>query len=602
MPDSQVEEIKNRLDIVEVIGEYVPNMKQAGGNWKGLCPFHNEKTPSFMVSKDKQIWHCFGCGEGGDVISFVQKIENIEFPEALKILAKRAGVTLRYEDKSLSNQKTRLLDILEAAARFYHYNLLKISEAESARKYLFEKRRLTEETVERFFLGYAPNSWDSVIKFLAGKGFSEKDIFLAGLSVKKERGSGYYDRFRARIIFPIRDIHGHIVGFTARLMPEEEKKENAGGKYINTPQTLVYDKSRVIYGLDSAKQEIKKENLTVMVEGNMDVIASHQAGIQNVVASSGTAMTVDQVSMLKRFSPNLAISFDADLAGNTAAMRGIDVALKEGINIKVIMLSPEVGKDPDDYIKKDPNLWRDAIANSMAFMDYYIKKTLDGLDLRKVDDKKKAAKTLLAQIFKIPNKVEQDVYIKKLVNILGADERVLREDLSRERTKIKQTASVTPGEKSITVMSAENRRLSLLAERFFALIFKYPDQLSLAIPYLEPFMFPDKLSAEIYKNLILHYNNPVDKDDLESVLQAVSDDPNEKKYIEGLFLLAEKDFSEFSEEEIGNEILRAAKSLREDYILKERKRLQTEMKKAEENKEIGRIKDLAEEFNKLINI
>ncbi len=597
MPDSQVEEIKNRLDIVEVIGEYVPNMKQAGGNWKGLCPFHNEKTPSFMVSKDKQIWHCFGCGEGGDVISFVQKIENIEFPEALKILAKRAGVTLRYEDKSLSNQKTRLLDILEAAARFYHYNLLKISEAESARKYLFEKRRLTEETVERFFLGYAPNSWDSVIKFLAGKGFSEKDIFLAGLSVKKERGSGYYDRFRARIIFPIRDIHGHIVGFTARLMPEEEKKENAGGKYINTPQTLVYDKSRVIYGLDSAKQEIKKENLTVMVEGNMDVIASHQAGIQNVVASSGTAMTVDQVSMLKRFSPNLAISFDADLAGNTAAMRGIDVALKEGINIKVIMLSPEVGKDPDDYIKKDPNLWRDAIANSMAFMDYYIKKTLDGLDLRKVDDKKKAAKILLAQLVKIPDKVEQTFYLEKLGNILGVPEQVLRESLPREKTA---PQPISPALKVASI--SEKNRLSLLAERFIALIFRHPNQLSLAIPYLEPFMFPDKLSAEIYKNLILHYNNPVDKDDLESVLQAVSDDPNEKKYIEGLFLLAEKDFSEFSEEEIGNEILRAAKSLREDYILKERKRLQTEMKKAEENKEIGRIKDLAEEFNKLINI
>lgn len=597
MPDSQVEEIKNRLDIVEVIGEYVPNMKQAGGNWKGLCPFHNEKTPSFMVSKDKQIWHCFGCGEGGDVISFVQKIENIEFPEALKILAKRAGVTLRYEDKSLSNQKTRLLDILEAAARFYHYNLLKISEAESARKYLFEKRRLTEETVERFFLGYAPNSWDSVIKFLAGKGFSEKDIFLAGLSVKKERGSGYYDRFRARIIFPIRDIHGHIVGFTARLMPEAEKKENAGGKYINTPQTLVYDKSRVIYGLDSAKQEIKKENLTVMVEGNMDVIASHQAGIQNVVASSGTAMTVDQVSMLKRFSPNLAISFDADLAGNTAAMRGIDVALKEGINIKVIMLSPEVGKDPDDYIKKDPNLWRDAIANSMAFMDYYIKKTLDGLDLRKVDDKKKAAKILLAQLVKIPDKVEQTFYLEKLGNILGVPEQVLRESLPREKTA---PQPISPALKVASI--SEKNRLSLLAERFIALIFRHPNQLSLAIPYLEPFMFPDKLSAEIYKNLILHYNNPVDKDDLESVLRTVSDDPNEKKYIEGLFLLAEKDFSEFSEEEIGNEILRAAKSLREDYILKERKRLQTEMKKAEENKEIGRIKDLAEEFNKLINI
>jgi DNA primase len=597
MADSQVEEIKNRLDIVEIVSEYVPNMKQAGGNWKGLCPFHNEKTPSFMVSRDKQIWHCFGCGEGGDVISFVQKIENMEFPEALKILAKRAGVTLRYEDKSISNQKTKLLDILEAAARFYHYNLLKIPEAEGARKYLFEKRDLTEETVEKFFLGYAPNSWDSVIKFLLGKGFLEKDIFLSGLSVKKERGTGYYDRFRERIIFPIRDVHGHVVGFTARLMPEAEKKEKAGGKYINTPQTMVYDKSRVIYGLDSAKQEIKKENLTVMVEGNMDVIASHQAGIENVVASSGTAMTVDQVNLLKRFSHNLAISFDADLAGSTAAMRGIDVALKEGINIKVIMLSPEIGKDPDDYIKKDPNLWREAIANSLAFMDYYIKKTLAGLDLRKVEDKKKAAKTLLAQVIKIPDKVEQTFYLEKLANVLSVPEQVLRESMPREKSSPKPSA---PSEKLVS--PSDKNRLLLLAERFIALVLKYPGQLTLAIPYLEPFMFPDRLSGEIYKNLILHYNKSVDKADLEKALADISDDPNEKKYIASLFLLGEKDFSEFSEEEIGNEILRAAKLLREDYIKSERRRLQAEMKKAEENKEIGKIKELAEEFNKLINI
>lgn len=597
MPDSQVEEIKNRLDIVEVIGEYVSNMKQAGGNWKGLCPFHNEKTPSFMVSKDKQIWHCFGCGEGGDVISFVQKIENIEFPEALKILAKRAGVTLRYEDKSLSNQKTKLLDILEAAARFYHYNLLKIPEAETARKYIFLKRGLTEETVEKFFLGYAPNSWDAAIKFLCGKGFSEKDIFLSGLSVKKERGSGYYDRFRQRIIFPIRDIHGHVVGFTARIMPEDEKKENAGGKYINTPQTLVYDKSRVIFGLDAARQEIKKENLAVMVEGNMDVIASHQAGVGNVVASSGTAVTLEQVNLLKRYSPNLAISFDADLAGNTAAMRGIDVALHEGINIKVIMLSPEVGKDPDDYIKKDPNLWREAIGNSMAFMDYYIKKTLDGLDLRKVEDKKKAAKTLLAQVIKISDKVEQTYYLEKLGNILGVPEQVLRESLPHEKTAASQTA---PGEKIIT--AAAKNRPSLIAERFIALVLKCPQQLSAAIPYLEPFMFPEEMLREIYKVLILYYNKSVDKNDLSGVLECFSDDLAIKKYVETLSLLAERDFAEFSEEEIGNEILQNAKYLREDYIKNERRRLQSEMKKAEENKEIGRIKELAEEFNKLINI
>ncbi len=334
-----------------------------------------------------------------------------------------------------------------------------------------------------------------------------------------------------------------------------------------------------------------------MVEGNMDVIASHQAGVQNVVASSGTAVTLEQVNLLKRYSSNLAISFDADLAGNTAAMRGIDVALKEGINIKVIMLSPEIGKDPDDYIKKDPNLWRDAIANSMAFMDYYIKKTLVGLDLRKVEDKKKAAKILLAELIKIPDKVEQTFYLEKLANILGVPEQVLRESMPREKAAPRPVSSA---EKIVSV-SVKNRP-SLLAERFISLIFKYPNQLSLAISYLEPFMFPDRLSGEIYKNLILYYNKSVDKTNLENVMQSITDDPNEKKYIASLFLLAEKDFADFSDEEIGNEILQNAKSLREDYIKSEQRRLQVEMKKAEENKEFSRIKELAEEFNKLINI
>lgn len=597
MPDSQVEEIKNRLDIVEVISEYVSNMKQAGGNWKGLCPFHNEKTPSFMVSRDKQIWHCFGCGEGGDVFSFVQKIENIEFPEALKILAKRAGVTLRYEDRSLTNQKTKLLDILEAAAKFYHYNLLETEGASAARMYLKEKRRLTDETIEKFLLGFAPNSWDSVLKFLRGKGYTEKDIFLAGLSVKKERGPGFYDRFRERIMFPIRDIHGHVVGFTARLLPEAEKKENAGGKYVNTPQTLVYDKSRVIYGLDFAKQEIKKENLAVMVEGNMDVIASHQVGVQNVVASSGTAMTVEQVNLLKRYSPNLAISFDADLAGGTAALRGIDVALREGINIKVIMLSPEIGKDPDDYIKKDPALWREAIGNSMAFMDYYIKKTLAGLDLRKIEDKKTAAKTLLAQVIKIPDKVEQTYYLEKLVNVLGVPEQVLRESLPTDKTLNKERA---PAGKTITV--SQKQRPVLLAERFLALVLRQPQNLSYAIDYMEPFMFPDELQKEIYKKLILYYNEVVDKRELDDFLRRFVREEKEKKYLNSLVLLAENDFPNFNEEEVREEILKSASALRENYIKNERKRLEGEMRKAEEKGELARIKELAEEFNKLINI
>lgn len=596
MPDSQVDEIKNRLDIVEVIEEYLPNLKQVGGNWKGLCPFHNEKTPSFMVSREKQIWHCFGCGEGGDVFSFVMKYENSEFPEALKILAKKAGIALRYEEPRLTNQKTKILDILEVAAKFYHNLLFNSPEAEVARKYLFEKRQLKKETIEDFFLGFSPDSWDGVIKFLRSKNFYENDIFLAGLTVKKERGAGFYDRFRGRIMFPIRDTHGHVVGFTARLLPEAEKNENAGGKYINTPQTLVYNKSQVIYGLDKAKQFIKKENLTVMVEGNMDVITSHEAGIKNVVASSGTAMTIEQVNLLKRFSPNLAISFDADLAGGQAATRGIDVALREGMGIKVIMLDPEIGKDPDDYIRKDVNLWREAISSSMLFMDYYIKKVLNSLDLRKVEHKKEAAKLLLSELIKLPDKVEQSYYLEKMGNILGVSEQILRESMPKGKISKNNDADMVKPQAS----QPEKNRSVRLAEIFLALLLKHPNFLNYAIDLVEPFMLPEPMFGEIYKNLILSYNKSVGNGTLESALSNTSGDEKLKNYVNSLYFLAERDFNNFSDDEIRGEIVKSAEALRGDYILRQRRRLEREMRDAEGKSDTESTKRLIDEFNQLI--
>lgn len=596
MSDSQVDEIKNRLDVVEVIQEYLSSLKQVGGNWKGLCPFHNEKTPSFMVSKEKQIWHCFGCWEGGDIFTFVMKFENLEFPEALKILAKKAGVILKYEEPRLMDQKTKILDILEIASKFYHNLLLNSAEAGTARKYIFEKRQLKKETVEDFSLGFSLDSWDSLLKFLREKKYNENDIFLSGLAIKKERGSGFYDRFRGRIMFPIRDVHGHAVGFTARLLPEAEKKENAGGKYINTPQTLVYNKSQVIYGLNDAKQNIKKENLTVMVEGNMDVIASHEAGIKNVVASSGTAMTVEQVNLLKRFSPNLAISFDADLAGGVAAMRGIDVALREGVAVKVIMLDPNIGKDPDDYIRKDVNLWREAIANAMPFMDYYIKKVLSTLDLRKIEHKKEAARLLLTELNKIPDKVEQAYYLEKLGNILGVSEQILRESMPREKLYKNEDYFEEKSRFSIT----DKSRPVLLAETFLALLLKYPSCLNYAIDYIEPFMLPEPMFGEIYKNLILSYNKAVDSGSLESVVDNISKDDKTKNYINSLYFLAERDFDGFEEEAIKEEVVKSAKALKTNYIFSQRKRLEAEMRKAEEKGDQETMKKLMSEFDQSV--
>ena len=306
MLNSQVDEIKSKVDIVEIIQEYI-QLKPAGANWKAPCPFHNEKTPSFMVSRDKQIFHCFGCGEGGDIFTFVQKIENIDFPEALKILAEKAGVKLKKIDPTLVSQKTKLMDICHLAAEFFHKALTSSKEGQISRDYI-AKRKLSPQTLADFKIGYAPDSWDLLLNLLRKKGYKDNDIFLAGLVVKNDRGQ-LYDRFRQRLMFPIFDQHGNIVGFTGRIL--DASKENQGGKYVNTPQTLIYNKSLIAYGLDKAKSEIKKQDLVVVVEGNMDVIASHQAGIKNVIASSGTALTLEQLKILQRYSNNLALAFDA---------------------------------------------------------------------------------------------------------------------------------------------------------------------------------------------------------------------------------------------------------------------------------------------------
>lgn len=426
MLNSQTDEIKSKIDIIDLISEYVA-LKPAGANWKALCPFHNEKTPSFMVSRDKQIWHCFGCGEGGDIFEFIQKIEGVEFPEALRILADKAGVKLKKVDPQIISQKTKLLDILKVAAEFFHLSLLKTEEGKIARDYL-EERKLRPETVKDFKLGYAPDSWDKLLNFLEKKGFGKNDIFLSGLVVKNEKGQ-LYDRFRLRLMFPINDHHGNVVGFTGRIL--DKTKQDQGGKYVNTPQTLIYNKSQVIYGLDRAKNEIKKKDLAVIVEGNMDVIASHQAGIKNVVASSGTALTLEQLKLLKRYTNNIALSFDADLAGQAAAERGIDTALALGFNIRVIQLPRELDgeaiKDPDECIKHSAEYWQKAIAEAISIMDFYFEKTFSRFDKNKPQDRKEISIRLLKQIAKLPNKIEQDFWLVKLARQMEVPENILRE-------------------------------------------------------------------------------------------------------------------------------------------------------------------------------
>jgi len=329
MPDSTVDEIKSKLNVEEVIGGYL-QLQRAGRNFKACCPFHNEKTPSFMVSPERQSWHCFGCNEGGDIFTFVMKIEGLEFIEALKLLADKAGVPLQKVNYENKGEKSNLSDIVEASKKFYK-ECLKIKGGKKAYEYL-RGRGLSDEMIQKFELGFAPDSWSLLSDYLKKKGFKEKDILGAGMTVKNEKGR-IYDRFRGRIMFPVNTVAAQTVGFSSRIMPGGDE---SSAKYINTPETLVYNKGRILYGLDKSKIFIRQKDQCMMVEGNVDVIASFQSGVNNVVATSGTALTVDQLRIIKRYTNNIVFSFDMDAAGVKAADRGIWMALEEGMNVSII--------------------------------------------------------------------------------------------------------------------------------------------------------------------------------------------------------------------------------------------------------------------------
>jgi len=591
----QAEEIKARIDIVDLISEYI-RLKQAGtNNWKALCPFHNEKTPSFMVSRDKQIWHCFGCSEGGDIFTFVEKMESIEFPEALRLLAQKAGVKLVTQDPQLASQKNRLMDIIQLAVKFWHKTLLESSQAQKARDYL-KKRQVSEQIINDFKLGYAVDSWDTLIKFLKSRGFKDQEIFLAGLSVKKERGQDFYDRFRDRLMFPINDAHGNPIGFTGRTLKVDEK----AGKYINTPQTLIYNKSLVVFNLDKAKQAIKKEDLAIIVEGQTDVLAAVQAGTENVIASSGTALTLDQIKILKRQTKNIAIAFDTDLAGESAAKRGIDLALQEEMNVKIIVLPG--GKDPDECIKKNLDDWFKAIKESRSIMEYYFDQTLSRLDLNKVEDKKEAARVLLSIIAKIGNKVEQTHWLQKLAETLKVPENILRETLSANQNKKSNFSPAEAGDKSESAVKITKDRSLMLAEQILAIGLKYPADIPYLIDNLLPEMITDNSLNNLYKRLIIYYtediSNNIDDFKYQNFHLKLKQDKLDE-LADRLVLLAEKDFFDFDSEMIRDELIKAINFLKKDYYKTKQQAIGEKIKAAEAQGEKSEVESLIEQFNEI---
>jgi DNA primase len=606
--DDALEEIKNRLDIVEVIGDYM-QLRKAGTSFKAPCPFHQEKTPSFFISQEKQIWHCFGCGEGGDMFSFVMRIEGMEFPEAKRMLAEKAGVKLENRPSDgKSSEKRRLMEVNQLAAKMYHKILLDSPKAEAAREYV-KRRELSDATVEEFMLGFAPDSWEATSTFLMQKGFTEQEIFKAGLTVKSERGSGYYDRFRGRLMFPIFDAHGEVIGFTGRIMPGPDGEDPDGPKYVNTPQTLVYNKSRALYGINLARNDIRKERTAVIVEGNMDVIASHQAGVRNVIASSGTALTEDHLNILKRFADRLILSFDDDAAGENAARRGIDSAVAGGFSVRVLRLPEGAGKDPDDCVRKDVGLWKKAIADAVPYMAWYMEIASERTDFADAESKRLSSDDILKEIAKIPDQVESSHWVSKAAQMFSTPETLIYEKVrqiqgSKEMRKVigrQQAATEAPAQAEKRPVGPRDREV-MVTENLLGLAFSWPDTGKKCLENMEgEFLHPEY--AGLYSTFKDFYNTSQQDGNNSQPFHAwleARGNHEEARRAAVLELLAEREYGRLNLEQRMEE---ADKIIGEIAILqtgRRKRELAREMGVAEKSGDTERIQAIQEKLKEIM--
>ena len=464
---SVIDQVKESLDIVEFISSYMP-IQKAGRNYKGLCPFHSEKTPSFVVFPDSQHWHCFGaCGEGGDVFSFVMKREGWDFRTALEELARRAGVELkpRTPAQVQAEQETdRLHGLLEKAARYFNQLLHHAPQAQAARAYI-ARRGLNDETLDRFLVGYSLPGWDGARAYLTERGYSVGELVKAGLLVQRDDRNSTYDRFRDRLMITIRDGKGRVIGFGARTLDPEGVP-----KYLNSPQTALFDKSRTLFGLDLARQAIRREDRAVIVEGYMDVMQAQQAGFANVVAQMGTALTEAQLRQLERLSKRLVLALDPDTAGIRATLRGVQVARETleqewepvfdprglvghesrmGADIRILQLPH--GQDPDDLIREDAERWTTLVEEAVPVVDFYLRMLTEGLDLNDSKAKSGVVETLLPILRAVSNPVEREDHVQKIARVLRVDVRAIQSRLrGAEQRKVQHQPSASRGTERVS--------------------------------------------------------------------------------------------------------------------------------------------------------
>ena len=527
---SVIDIIKQKLDIVELVSEHV-SLQKSGRNFKALCPFHAEKSPSFFVFPERQSWHCFGaCGTGGDIFSFIMKKEGLDFGQTLRLLAEKAGVTLDATSSSQreaeNNQKDRLFEINEAAAEYYHHLLLNTSIGKIARNYITQ-RGLLPQTINNFQLGFSPDEWEALLRYLIAKGYAKTELLAAGLLVERE-GGGNYDRFRNRLMFPIRDIKGNILGFGARALDESLPK------YINSPQTPVFDKSSILYGIDRAKMAIRQDDLAIITEGYMDVLTAHQHGWEKVVAAMGTSITDRQLAILKKLTKNLILSLDADAAGKGAISRSgetidkmLSVPLEDYLplnydyasmkyddsqrfEIKVFAL-PQ-GKDLDEVIREDTSQQQKLMAEAKPMIDFIFDTEIAKVDLGSAKDKSSVVEKLLPILSKITDPIRQAHYVERLAKLLKTDERALRDTLRRSQASEKKRRTNRSFQNFIPVTPSSSAS-SPLEEYCLALLLQFSGLRSEDIMLL-----PDYLEYSENRELFLRWQQNAELVSLKSNL------------------------------------------------------------------------------------
>ncbi len=599
-----ISKIKDRLSVIDVISGYI-KVQKSGVNFKARCPFHNEKTPSFYISPERQIWHCFGCQKGGDIFGFIKDIEGVEFPEALRILAQKAGIELDHFDPAIRDEKTKLYDICETATRFYEKQLAQSNSGKSALEYL-RSRGMDDATLKEFRLGFAPSDWHSLSNFLTDCGYSAKEIVAAGLAISRNKGeegevssAGIYDRFRSRIAFPISDANDRVVGFTGRIFSAEGSvspggEAELGAKYINTPQTAIYDKSSVLYGLNKAKMEIRKSGKCVLVEGNMDAIMSYQAGARNVVASSGTALTPNHLRILQRHTNDLNFCFDTDKAGALATRRGIGLALSQNFNVRMVEMNDPECKDPADYVKKYGDGWLKLVDDSKPVVEFYFNKSKKEYDASSPEGKKMILAAVGPLVKRLVSHVEQSYWLSQLAVCLRAKEEDVKADMAMMKDDLAEYghASVAT-ERNPEKAVVKNSEGDILSEAFLSLLILKPEFFHAEVKDIEQAL----LSPAVAKVVKQYLATDIHKFDFDKFIKKF--DGATSMNLEFAYIRSKEAWRDFKDDDLKKEFQGIIQKLQHRSITGQLVSLEFDIREADIAKDKARLSGLLKKFNEL---